>query len=96
VPRDAGKILSGMVARFHAGFHAGHSKGNTMKTKQFQFQITTQLWQAIDAARGDQPRCGWLEAQLWRMKSIKDGAEASGVENPKRPVERRGGNRKVR
>lgn len=60
------------------------------QTKQFLFHLTPELLQSIDDARGDAPRCGWLESQLWKLKAVREAARASGVDNPGRPVERRG------
>ena len=61
------------------------------KVRSFLFQISDELFSAIDAARDGASRNGWLEREIWRLKSIKDGAEKAGVENPKRQTEGRGG-----
>ena len=55
-------------------------------------ELTDELWAAIDAARGGVARNPWLERELWRLKSVRDGAKATGVEKPDRPIEGRGGN----
>jgi hypothetical protein len=55
-------------------------------------ELTDELWAAIDAARGSVARNPWLERELWRLKSVRDGAIAAGVEKPDRPLEGRGGN----
>jgi len=66
--------------------------GGTMK--QISFQLTDELFAAINSASGDKPRNPWLESQLWRLKAIRDGASTAGVTNPQRPMEGRGGNRR--
>jgi len=53
-------------------------------------ELTDELWAAIDAARGGSPRNGWLERELWRLGSIRDGAKQSGVKKPQRPIDGRG------
>ena len=55
-------------------------------------EFTDELWAAIDAARGGAARNPWLERELWRLKSVRDGANKAGVEKPDRPIEGRGGN----
>ena len=55
-------------------------------------ELTDELWSAIDAARGSAARNPWLERELWRLKSVRDGAKSAGVEKPNRPIEGRGGN----
>lgn len=52
--------------------------------------LSDELIAAIDEARGDAAASNFVERELWKLKSIKDGAEAAGVENPKRPVDGRG------
>ena len=54
--------------------------------------LTDELLAAIDAARGTAARNPWLERELWKLKSVRDGAKAAGVEKPDRPIEGRGGN----
>lgn len=63
---------------------------NEVKTKRTVLHLSCELVDAIDAARGDAPRSGWIESQLWKLKSVKDGADEAGVENPKRSVDKRG------
>ncbi|KKL07614.1 hypothetical protein LCGC14_2584260 [marine sediment metagenome] len=53
-------------------------------------QLTDELWAAVDAARGDQPRNPWLEFQLWKSGAIRKAAKILGVKNPKRPADGRG------
>jgi hypothetical protein len=53
-------------------------------------ELSNELWAAIDAARGDSPRNGWLERELWRLKSVRDGARESGVTKPERAIDGRG------
>lgn len=53
-------------------------------------ELSDELWGAIDAARGDSPRNGWLERELWRLGSIRDGAKQAGVTKPQRPIDGRG------
>lgn len=55
-------------------------------------ELTDELWAAIDASRGPVARNPWLERELWRLKSVRDGAKAAGVVKPDRPIEGRGGN----
>ena len=57
-------------------------------------QLSDELWTAIDAARGDVPRNGWLERELWRLGAIRDGAKQAGVSKPQRPLDGRGRSRK--
>lgn len=52
--------------------------------------LSNELLAAIDHARGDVPASNFVEAVLWKSKAIKDGAEAAGVDNPKRPADGRG------
>jgi hypothetical protein len=52
--------------------------------------LSPELIAAIDGARGDVPASNFVEAQLWRLKTINDGAEAAGVANPRRPADGRG------
>lgn len=54
-------------------------------------EISEELKEAIDEAREGKPRNPWIEAQLWRLKLIRDAAEEVGVEKPDRPVDGRGG-----
>ena len=56
--------------------------------------LTDELWVAIDGARGETPRNPWLERELWRLKAIRTAAAELGVENPRRPLEGRGGDRR--
>ena len=52
--------------------------------------LSDELIAAIESARGDVPASSYVEQQLWRLKTIRDGAEVAGVENPKRPSDGRG------
>lgn len=61
--------------------------------KKFLLEVSEELLAAIDVARGPVPRNPWIEAQLWRLKAIRDAAEARGVVKPDRPMEGRGGAR---
>lgn len=61
--------------------------------KKFLCEVSEELLAAVDAARGPVPRNPWIEAQLWKLKAIRDAAEARGVEKPDRPMEGRGGAR---
>lgn len=61
--------------------------------KKFLCEVSEELLAAIDAARGPVPRNPWIEAQLWKMKTIRDAAQARGVAKPDRPMEGRGGAR---
>jgi hypothetical protein len=54
------------------------------------------LFAAIEAARGESPRNPFLEAVLWKVKTIRDGADAAGVAKPARPAEGRGKYDRVR
>lgn len=58
--------------------------------KKKLIELSEELWAAIDAARGASPRNGWLERELWRLGSIRDGARQAGVSKPKRPLDGRG------
>ena len=58
--------------------------------KKRLLQLTDELWVAVDAARGDQPRNPWLEAQLWKIGAIRKAANALGIKNPHRPADGRG------
>lgn len=53
-------------------------------------ELSDELWTAIDAARGESPRNGWLERELWRLGSVRDGAKDAGVSKPRRPIDGRG------
>ena len=64
--------------------------------KKFLLEVSEELLAAIDAARGPVPRNPWIEAQLWKLKAVRDAAEARGVAKPDRPMEGRGGAREVR
>ena len=55
-------------------------------------ELTEELWAAIDAARGSVARNPWLERELWRLTSVREGAKAARVKKPDRPIEGRGGN----
>lgn len=59
--------------------------------RKFLLEITEELHASIDVARGAAPRNPWLERELWKLKAIRDGAKIAGVENPRRPMEGRGG-----
>ncbi len=61
--------------------------------KKFLCEISEELLAAIDAARGPVPRNPWIEAQIWKLKAIRDAAKARGVAKPDRPMEGRGGAR---
>ena len=52
--------------------------------------LSKELIAAIDEARGEVPASPFVEQQLWRLKTIKDAAEAAGVEKPTRPADGRG------
>lgn len=54
------------------------------------FHLSEELIAAIEEARGESPASNFVEAQLWKSKAIRDGAEARGVENPKRGADGRG------
>lgn len=58
--------------------------------KKFLCELSEQLLAAIDAARGPVPRNPWIEAQMWKLKTIRDAADARGVAKPERPLEGRG------
>lgn len=58
--------------------------------KKILFEVSEELKAAIDSAKGSAPRNPWLESELWRLKSIRDGAATAGVEKPDRPIEGRG------
>lgn len=58
--------------------------------------LSPELIAALDAARGKAPFANWVEHELWRLKSTRDGAAEAGVENPGRPLETRGGKRQKR
>lgn len=61
--------------------------------KKFLCEVSEELLAAIDAARGPVPRNPWIEAVLWKVKAIRDAAEARGVAKPDRPMDGRGGRR---
>jgi hypothetical protein len=61
--------------------------------RKFLCEVSEELLAAVDAARGAVPRNPWIEAQLWKLKTIRDAAEARGVSKPDRPMEGRGGAR---
>ena len=61
-----------------------------METRKILLEISEELFQSIETRRGDAPRSGWIEAQLWKVKCVKDGALVAGVENPGRDMDRRG------
>lgn len=65
-----------------------------MATSKKLIELSDELWAAIDAARGDSPRNGWLEQELRKLHSVKQGAAAAGVDFPERPVDGRGGDRR--
>ncbi len=48
-------------------------------------QLTDELWEAIDYARGETARGPWLEDRLRRLAIVKDAADQLGVEFPERP-----------
>jgi hypothetical protein len=58
--------------------------------KSLHVQISEELFGAIESARGEAPRNPWIEAVLWKVKAIRDGADAAGVAKPDRPAEGRG------
>jgi len=64
--------------------------------KSLHVQISEELFAAIEAARGESPRNPFLEAVLWKVKTIRDGADAAGVAKPARPAEGRGKYDRVR
>ena len=64
--------------------------------KSLHVQISEELFAAIEAARGESPRNPFLEAVLWKVKTIRDGADAAGVEKPARPADGRGKYDRVR
>ena len=61
-----------------------------LATKRTVLHLSKQLVAAIDAARGDTPRSGWVEAQLWKLAAVKKGATAAFVVDPKRLADKRG------
>jgi hypothetical protein len=63
--------------------------------KRIMVELTEELAAAVDEARGDIARNPWLEAQLWRLKPIRDAAASMGVAKPDRPLEGRGGRRET-
>lgn len=48
-------------------------------------QLTDELWEAIEYARGDNPRGPWIEKQLRRLAIVKQAAAELGVDFPDRP-----------
>lgn len=64
--------------------------------KSLHVQISEELFRAIESARGESPRNPWIETVLWKMKAIRDGADAAGVTKPDRPAEGRGKYDRVR
>jgi hypothetical protein len=48
-------------------------------------QLTEELWDAIDEARGESKRGPWIEKQLRRLSSIRQAAEMLGLEFKERP-----------
>jgi len=61
-----------------------------MKTEKKLLGLSAELWQAIDADRGDTPRGSYLESILWNSQTIKRSAKAAGVVKPTRPADGRG------
>ena len=61
-----------------------------MGLEQRGIKMSEEVWAAIDAARGDEPRGPWLERFLASCGTIRKGAKTAGVTLPKRPVEGRG------
>ena len=61
-----------------------------MKTKSVLITISDELLRALDAAKGDSPRAGFIESQLWRSPAVKKAAAAAGIENPQRAADGRG------
>ncbi len=58
------------------------------------FELSPELLAAIDSERGSSARNPWIEAQLWRLKAVRAGAEKAGVTNPQRPMDGRGGDQR--
>lgn len=63
--------------------------------KRILLEVSDELAAAVDAARGNVPRNPWIEKQLWKSRAVKQGAAAAGVEDPGRPLEGRGGNKRA-
>jgi hypothetical protein len=61
-----------------------------MKTVRTVLHLTPELRAAIEEAKGEAPMSGFVEHALWKLKAIKDGAAEAGVENPGRPIDKRG------
>jgi hypothetical protein len=61
--------------------------------KKFLCEVSEELLAAVDAARGPVPRNPWIEAQLWKLRVIRDAARAEGIAKPNRPDDGRGGAR---
>jgi hypothetical protein len=58
--------------------------------KKVLLEVSQELLDAIDAARGPVPRNPWIESELWKSKAIREAAKARGVAKPARPLEGRG------
>ena len=60
------------------------------KKQRTVLHLSAELLAAIDQARGDAPRAGWVEQVMWRSGAIRDAAAEIGVENPRLPTDMRG------
>jgi hypothetical protein len=61
-----------------------------VKTKRVLLEVTEELAEAIDEARGSTPRSSWIEKILWQSPRVQLAAETLNIVNPDRPMERRG------
>lgn len=52
--------------------------------KRFVFELTDELFKAIEAARGDADRNPKIEQWLWRLRPIRTAAEKLGVKRSER------------
>lgn len=56
-----------------------------MSLKRVQIQLTDELLEAIDTARGNISRGRWVETKLRQLSQVKKVAKLLGVEFPDRP-----------
>jgi hypothetical protein len=52
--------------------------------KQILFELTEELFAALDAGKGDETRNAFIERCLWSSAAVKRAAKQLGIEKPAR------------